>query len=311
MMPRQKTLFAYLYDHPASESLSRASIRKVNALKKEEVMPLKRRLSVSFVAVLSTALVLSSAAFGAEGRFERTLQVTGPVELDILTTSGDVTVRTGDAATVRVIGRIKTSPGLSAGEAEESVRYLESNPPIEQNGSLIRIGQMKDRQVGRNISVSYELVVPVETRLHSKGESGDLTVMGIRGPVESNSSSGDLKISNVSKGVNAATSSGDVELEETGPGNVQLATSSGDVKISGAPGALRIATSSGDVTIHVPEHAAFELHAQTTSGEIQTRIPIVVHGSTSPHEVRGKVRGGGFLVEINTGSGEIRVDQQP
>ena len=97
------------------------------------------------MALAATFLAFSTAAAAAEGRFERTLQVTGPVDLTVQTGAGTVTVRTGDASKVEVRGTIRAWGGLfSEDEARKRVSYIESHPPIEQNGNVIRIGKAGD-----------------------------------------------------------------------------------------------------------------------------------------------------------------------
>src|SRR5437763_15605700 len=96
---------------------------------------------VIFWKGLLVSLLVPAALFGAEGSFEKTLQVTGPVQLEVLTSSGNIEVRAGGSGAVRVSGRIKTSAGWFGGDAEGRVRALESNPPISQVGNYIRIGK--------------------------------------------------------------------------------------------------------------------------------------------------------------------------
>jgi len=85
--------------------------------------------------VFSILLVASAAAFArAEGSFDRTLTVSGAVNLDLTTGSGSVTVKTGGANQVVVHGRV-TSGDWWGGDSDRAVKSVESNPPIEQNGS--------------------------------------------------------------------------------------------------------------------------------------------------------------------------------
>ena len=49
------------------------------------------------------------AAASSEGSFQRTLQVTGPVNLDLSTGSGSVNVRTGSSSEVQMTGHIKVT----------------------------------------------------------------------------------------------------------------------------------------------------------------------------------------------------------
>ena len=315
--------------------------------------------------VMLAAAPSFAADITAEGSFERTLKVSGPVNLDVTTGSGHINVRAGEPGTMRVLGTIRAGTGwhIDRAEAEAKVRRLEANPPIEQNGNVVRIGRIEDEDLRRNVSISYELVVPAETRLRSETGSGGQTIDGIRGPLEASAGSGGLKISNIGAeahastgsggieldtiqgnvhastgsghirgtriagGVNGNTGSGNVELEQTAPGNDEIETGSGSVEVRGLRGSLRVRTGSGritaqgeptgewrlhtgsgSVTVRLPQQAAFDLYARTSSGSIHTNHPITVEGTLNRREVRGKVRGGGHLVDVSTSSGSVEIE---
>ncbi len=313
---------------------------------------------------LSTLLAAPGRAEVAEGSFARTLKVTGPVDLDVKTGSGDIDVRTGDASSVSVRGRIRVHDRrYSREEAERKVQYLESNPPVEQDGNRVRVGHIEDPALRRGVSISYEITVPAETRVTSHTGSGNQTLTGVRGPVRAETGSGNIRASSIGDTLRAHSGSGDLELDsingdvyaETGSGNIRAmgiegafvgSTGSGDVKVhqtaagsvkvetgsgnaevSGARGSLELGTGSGNisatgepsgawkleagsgnVTLRLPSQAAFDLHAHTGSGSIESDHPITVQGKLNRHELRGKVRGGGALVEVGTGSGNIRIE---
>jgi DUF4097 and DUF4098 domain-containing protein YvlB len=313
---------------------------------------------------LPVALAISAYAYTAEGSFARTLKVTGPVDLTVTTGSGNIEVRAGDAASVQVRGMIRAHDNwyVSAEEAQRKVRALEDNPPIEQKGNIIHVGHIEDPALRRNVSISYELLVPVETRITSDTGSGDQSIVGVRGPAKAETGSGNLKISGVRDVVRAKTGSGDIVLDgikaavyaETGSGNIQasgieggftastgsgnvrlgqtasgpvnMETGSGNVEASGVQGALHAHTGSGDITINgspgsdwkldtgsgnitlqLPAQAAFDLYAHTGSGEVNTTREVTVQGKIGRHELRGKVGGGGALVDLGTGSGDIHI----
>lgn len=317
---------------------------------------------VAVAALLAAAPAWSAAA---EGKFERTLQVTGAVELDVTTGSGDITVSPGEPGRVFVRGFIHAGRDWLGGSRspEEKVRFLEANPPIVQTGNVIRVGYIEDRELRRNVSISYELVVPVETRLKSDTGSGSQTIQGIRGPVKADTGSGDLRLSNIGGDVDGDTGSGDIELngirgnvvadtgsgsiralgiagsftadtgsgdvtlEQTGPGEVKVDTGSGSVEIRGVAGIVwadtgsgdisaegkpagpwKLSTGSGNIRLRVPAAVGFDFHATTGSGEIYTEGPITVQGALKRDDLRGKVRGGGVLIELETGSGNIRIE---
>ena len=86
-------------------------------------------------------------------------------------------------------------------------------------------------------------------------------------------------------------------------------TGSGDITAFGEPGGdWKLETGSGNVTLKLSAQAAFSLHAHTGSGNIESNHPITVQGKVSRTELRGVVRGGGSLVNVGTGSGDIHIE---
>lgn len=253
--------------------------------------------TLKWLAILpALALALTGTAARAEkatGQFERTLTVTGAVDLDVQTGSGHVIVRPGSAGRVRVVGRIeaRTDDWWGGGKLDpaEKVRRIEANPPIEQNGNSIRIGRLEDKDLQRNVSIHYELEVPAETALKAHTGSGHQEITGIRGPVTSSSGSGHLKISDIGGVVDADTGSGHIELSRI-KGTVTAETGSGHITADGVPGPFSASTGSGSVTANLSVPGSVEI--TTGSGGVE------VSGA------RGSVR-------ISTGSGSIRVDGEP
>src|SRR6266851_3575279 len=163
------------------------------------------------VAALATCIL---PAFAAEGTFDRTLQVNGAVNLQIETGSGSINVRTGGSSVVRVTGHIRSSDWM--GSAEDRVKKLESNPPIQQSGNDIRIGHIDDPDLRRNISISYDVVVPTSTQLRSSTGSGSQEISGISGSLEASTGSGSMKISSIGSSVRAHSGSGSIDVDGAG-----------------------------------------------------------------------------------------------
>ncbi len=290
-------------------------------------MNMGQRCSIIAVGVFLSSCALMARPSSIKGSFERSLKVSGPVDIDLLTGSGDVTIRPGEAGAVRIRGKIQAHDNWGDSDAEKKVRYLEQNPPIEQDGNHLRIGHLEDRALTRNVSIDYELEVPVETQVSSTTGSGDVSVEGIRGPVNAKSGSGDMKFRSLHSDVNLKTGSGDARLEEISGGRVDVETGSGDVELRALRCAMRVRTGSGDIraegelvgdwTLHagsgeiavrLPSETGFDLDAHTSSGEIHTSLPITVQGSIGRGELRGKVKGGGARLELRTGAGDISID---
>ena len=303
-------------------------------------------LFAALALLWSAGAGVACAQFSAEGSFARTLKVTGAVDLDVKTGSGSINVRTGAAGTVQVQAKIKAREGWGGGlSGEEKVRRLEANPPIRQTGNTIVIGEIEDRELNNNVSISYELMVPADTRLRSHTGSGSQTVDGVRGPVETGTGYGSITLSNIggevrastgsgsiqvrglSGSINGSTGSGDIEVQQSAPGDLELQTGSGSIEVSGVKGGVRartgsgeisaegqmtgdwrLHTSSGSVTVRLPQGAAFDLAARTSSGSIRSDHPITVQGTIGRRELNGKVRGGGPLLEVSTSSGSIHIE---
>ncbi len=297
-------------------------------------------------AIALVVLFASTAVFASsvQGQFERTLQVSGPVNLEVLTRSGDVTVRAGSGGSVFIRGKIHVGDHWLMGGRDADVHQIEQNPPIRQEGNNIHI----DYVSMRNISVDYEISVPADTTVRTRSGSGDQIIEGTRGNVDTQTGSGDVKLANlkgelqlqtgsgnirarqISGAVKGGTGSGDVEIEEVASGNIDLRTGSGNITARGVQGEFHGETGSGDVTaegtqtgsweihtgsgnVHVrlPGNAAFDADISTSSGTVDVGEPIemTVQGRVGDthKQIRGKVHGGGPLLRVRTGSGDIHV----
>jgi DUF4097 and DUF4098 domain-containing protein YvlB len=256
------------------------------------------------VFVVSPACLLPmSVAASSEGSFQRTLQVTGPVNLDLNTGSGSVNVRTGSSSEVQVTGHIKTTNWLG-GNADERVKRIEANPPIQQSGNDIRIDHIDDSELQHNISISYDLVVPPETQLHSHTGSGSQSVEGLQKQIEIESGSGSLKISDIGDTVRAETGSGEIEIDRV-KGNVRTKSGSGSIRATDIAGGFEGRTGSGHITLE--QTASGSVLANTGSGGMELRG---VHGSLDARAGSGTITAEGNPTgswTVDSGSGNIHL----
>jgi DUF4097 and DUF4098 domain-containing protein YvlB len=267
-------------------------------------MRLPARLFLTLVVLSVFPACLPRALAVTEGSFQRTLTVSGAVDVDVSTGAGTITVRAGDEGSVRVLGRIRGSTVLSGSDETEKIRYLESHPPIEQNGNFIRIGYISDSELQRHLSISYELVVPAATRLRSRTGSGDQSFSGLRGPANISAGSGTLRISKSGGEVHAETGSGDIELNLI-EGPVRASTGSGSVRATGIASDFRATTGSGDVILE--QSAAGDVTVETGSGDVVVRsVGGALRVSTGSGDVTAKGGLGGSW-KVSTASGDIAV----
>jgi hypothetical protein len=277
------------------------------------------------VAAMLLAPFFPAPAVGAEGTFEKTLAVSGPVELEIRTDSGSVTVRAGAASAIVVKGIIRTSRRWPFSHDPESVvRALQSDPPIRQSGNSIQIGTSIDPERQKHVSIEYDLLVPADTRLRAHSDSGELTIAGIGGPVDAEADSGSVRVSNIGGAVHAETDSGEVEVEAI-QGNLQAQSDSGGIRARGIAGGIeasadsggihlqqttagpiRASSDSGSITVELTR-AGYDISAQSDSGGIDTDVPLTTTGMIRRNRVEGKIRGGGPLVVLEADSGGIHI----
>lgn len=302
---------------------------------------MKRNFAVLVLIILFTA-ALSFAR--AEGQFDRTLTVSGAVNLDLTTGSGEVLIKTGDSSKVVIHGRVRSSNDWWSGDAESAVRSVESNPPINQSGNSIRIGYNLPEDAKRHVSIAYEVTVPADTTLQVNTGSGEISVEGVRSPAKLHTGSGDIRAKDlgpqsrletgsgsvhadsVAAPSYASTGSGSIQADLTGGGDVDVHTGSGGIRVRGVNGGLRARTGSGELTVDGNVKGPWQLHAgsgsirmalsssggfnldvHTGSGSIHSDLPITVQGTFGRHELKGSVRGGGPDVEVSTGSGDIDI----
>lgn len=305
------------------------------------------RAASLYFAIAAGMLLVSTTGFAStpQGTFDKTFQVSGPVDLEVQTHSGDIIVRTGPAGSVSIHGKIFVGDHWLFGNRHADVSDVEQHPPLRQEGNSIRIDYVN----AHDISVDYEIIVPVDTTIRSHSGSGDQTIEGTHGNVDLQSGSGDVRLTRltgeihlqtgsgnvrareISGPVRGGAGSGDMELEETGSGDVDLHTGSGNITARGVQGALRAEAGSGDITaegtqtgaweirtgsgnVHVrlPANAAFDANISTSSGSVDVGAPITMTVQGRVEESRksivGKVRGGGPELTLRTGSGDIHIE---
>jgi DUF4097 and DUF4098 domain-containing protein YvlB len=264
-------------------------------------------LSVIVVAALGSgcAIDLDAQVATAAGRFDRTLQVTAPVDLDVQTGSGSITIRRGNDAQVAVTGEIRAHRGFWNNRgAEERVRAIEANPPVVQTGSTIRIGEITDSELRRNVSISYFVTVPMNTRVRSRSGSGTITIDSVQGPVDARTGSGDVRIGRIAGAANAETGSGSIEVEGATHG-LNARTGSGSVDARGVAGVVAAHTGSG--RIRVAYAGAGDGDFSTGSGGITVagvRGRVRAHAGSGSVEIEGNPSGDWA---IDSGSGGIRL----
>jgi hypothetical protein len=246
---------------------------------------MKSARTLGLLLLLLTAACAVPLQAEERGSFDRTLTVTGPVDLEVTSGSGNITVHAGGSGTVQISAKIRARENWLGGglSAKAKVEQLQSHPPIEQTGNIIKIGRIEDNDLKQNVSIDYDITTPAQTKLGSHTGSGDQKITGLQ------------------LAVTASTGSGNVTLQELGA-DAHINSGSGDLKISTLRGTLTAQAGSGNIRA---EGIAGAITARTGSGEIE--LAQVAAGDVSAHAGSGNVKLRGIKggVRADTGSGDI------
>jgi hypothetical protein len=275
---------------------------------------MKLQLAATLLLALATLPALAT-----EATFDRTLTVSGRPELSIATGSGYIHIHQSSGNTIHIFARVKSNWGGN----DEKVRDIAAHPPIEQTGNIIRVGQNHENL--HNISIDYDIEAPANSYLNAGTGSGDINDDSVGENPKLNTGSGTIHATGLHGNCTLETGSGNVYAElsgqgdykaETGSGNIELKglhgtlraqTGSGNIKASGAPdGPWHLGTGSGNVEMFIGD-APFTVDAESGSGSIHSDHEMLTQGSTDRHHVTGKINGGGPVVRVETGSGDIRI----
>jgi beta-lactamase regulating signal transducer with metallopeptidase domain len=290
------------------------------ALRSAAVNPGAQEYVVEATGAGATPAVSAQTESHNSMTFDRSLSASGEVQLMISTGSGDIHLTRGSDGQIHIHGQIHVSRDGS----EERAREIAANPPIEQTGNVIRVGQQHEEHWD-GISIDYQIQAPAGTLLSATSGSGNIVDDGVGPNAKLETGSGDITATNLQGPFIVKTGSGNITAEQTGEGDVQAETGSGNIEIKDVHGGFRARTGSGDIkatgTPSAPwtletgsgnidiwsGSAPLTLDGSTGSGSVITDHEMLVQGSLDHHHIKGNLNGGGPLVRAQTGSGEIHV----
>lgn len=290
-----------------------------------------RRHLLTCVILVAVSAKGTSGRLGSEiaGGFQRTFAVPGPVSIEIVAGSGDISLRVGEPGKLEITAKIAITSWDD--NQPDHLREIEVNPPVTRNGDAFRIGYLANQAVARGLSISYVIVAPPGTRVRSRTSSGAQIVNGVAS-VEATSGSGDLHVWDIEGKVVLRTGSGNVDLRSA-HGDVNITAGTGSIIASGVfsdsssldandlsistgsdgrpisigavPLSIQISTGSGDVdledvdagigvmtgsgNIAVSGLPTSNWHLYTGSGSIRARLPAIVNCTIHAHTDSGDI----------------------
>jgi len=252
----------------------------------------------------TAALVLAGCQAGpsASGSFDRTYPVSGHIRIELTNASGDVSIIGGTDGKVHVHGDVRAS-GFGFESPKKRLDDTLANPPVEQRGETIHIGQ--DMSHLRHLAIAYTIQVPHDTEVDSNVASGAQTIRNVTGPIKVKAASGSIRVENIDRDAQITTASGSISAADIGS-DTRISTASGSINVANIKGDVRANAMAGVIEVRNP---GGRVEADTASGLVD--IQGASHDVTA-HAVSGKVSvvgnpGGESYWELKTVSGGVRL----
>jgi len=301
------------------------------------------RIIPATLAVFVLACSSTTLTYAADIGFHKTLTASGPVALNICSNSGLIHVAGVDGNTVQITATIHKTDWHEVGDGGE-MKQVAAAPPVQQTGNTIKIGNATTCGAGvlKGIDIDYEISAPKNSTVFARDGAGAIHVESISGYVRARTGKGDIMVNGIGaesmlstgsgnmdiQGAHgmllARTAAGDMTIENSdisqsqfrvGTGNItgtglkgglQASTGNGSISLAGAPTSdWSMRTGNGTIHFAADTGAKFELDAETGMGTIDSTLPAPLSGHVSDGVLRGPVRGGGPVVKMYTGSGNI------
>jgi len=221
----------------------------------------------------------------AQGSFDRTYTVNGPIRLDLANASGAVRITGSADNKVHVHGEIRAR-SFFFNDPDKQARELSANPPIEQRPDVIRIG--KELGKFKAAAIDYTIEVPHNTEVTTAVASGAQTISDVQGPVKVESASGSIAVNRIERSVQVSSASGSITLQDLGD-DLRANSASGSISATNIKGDIRVHAASGSMNIMKP---GARVEASTMSGAVD-------------------IVGAGNDVTANSVSGRVSVQGNP
>lgn len=259
--------------------------------------------NLPMAALLAACAALAACGFGPteHGSFDRTLEVSTPVRLELASASGSIQISGSNDNKIHIHGEV--SAGSFFGSAKEELAKVLAAPPIEQHGGLVRIG--KDMSGIRNTSISYTIQVPQETELSVSAASGSEDIKNVRGPVNVDSASGEIRVEGVDRTVTIKSASGSIHVANLGD-DARISAASGSIEVNTIKGDLRARSLSGSVNVKGPSG---RVEAETASGSVTVagaNNDVKASSASGSIHVAGNPSGNSYW-HLKTASGSVEV----
>ncbi len=262
------------------------------------------------MSLKSAILLLCLAAFSVSAYaddWNKSYQVGNNPNLHVDTNDASINITHGVSNTINAH---VVADGVSIGNSGVRITERQDADKIDLQ---VHVPNQWGMHIGVHRGVRVEIQVPPQSTLDLHSGDGHISVAGITGQARIDTGDGSIEVQEFNGGLHAHTGDGHMTIDgvftdldlRTGDGHVDLTVRPGSKLTNG----WLIHTSDGRVEARLPQDLAAELYAHTGDGRIQLDLPVTVNGSIESSRIRGKLNGGGPLLEVTTGDGGIHISK--
>jgi DUF4097 and DUF4098 domain-containing protein YvlB len=268
----------------------------------------------TFVSFVSLLLFACGCDFHignwAQAKYEKIVHQQGPLEpgstLKVGTSSGSITITGADVTDCNMVADI-TVRAPSEAEAQEiaekvSIVFERSDKTLTIRADKPHVGN------NRSISVSYNIIVPMQTIVQCGSSYGAIRLTNINGSVSGKTSSGSVTAENIEGLVDLNTSYGPVTCKDISGSSIVIRSSSGSISAEKIKGSAQFNTSYGSIICR--DVSGGDAVLKTSSGKIELSKASL--GNCDAHTSYGSIVVEDFkgdIIKLHSDSGGIDVTE--
>jgi hypothetical protein len=255
-----------------------------------------------FLLLVSVLALVSLSAQAEEWR--KTFSVSGTPDIVVDTNDAEIRVYASERKDVEAI------------VFTEGYKIGDLNIVDRQTGNRVELRVRVPHQWGISLgghsrSVKIELNVPRQSDMNLHTGDGNIRLQGVKGNLLLDTGDGEIEALDSAGPMKADTRDGNIRVDgvfaaldvHTGDGNILVTVAAGSKMNSN----WLLRTGDGNVELRLPEGFAANLDAHTGDGHVSVDFPVTIEGGIRESTIRGKMNGGGQLLELRSGDGNITV----
>ncbi len=221
---------------------------------------------------------------------ETTVGATSLLEVDGMK-NGGISIKGENRGDILIRACVQAS-----GTSEQEANATLSNTRIETNGVIKAVNYTEDAKY----SVSYEILVPVQTSLKLTAHNGGISISSVEGTLNFETKNGGVSLKDISGDVKGMTKNGGVSVKLSGN--------------SWRGNGLEVETKNGGINLLLPSNYSANVETGTVNGGFKsdfTELKVPEKDENGrwyrPKKVNASINGGGAKIRVVTTNGGVNI----